>query len=176
MILRAIDRIETIIVDLKRQNPDRLLTSNVLQQVDLVSLLGQIIEEKGAEFRSKGLVIDFSSNTESVSCSLLPQDFAQAISDIIDSSVEAVSNHAPMIKVKLFKSQQKVFIELSDNGPGVSEALLDQLFDRGFKSEEAGQRNVGLAQAKLTIRSLGGDLYIDPKAPNTLVATIPLDH
>ena len=63
------------------------------------------------------------------------------------------------IKVSSMRSNGEVFVEVSDNGPGISDTVQAQLF-KPFASARAGGSGLGLAIARELARGHGGDVEL----------------
>ncbi len=70
--------------------------------------------------------------------------------------------HAPAASVTLTAARVGPFVELevTDDGPGVADAVRPRLFDRGFTTRRDGS-GLGLDIAMQLVRSEGGDLFCD---------------
>jgi two-component system sensor histidine kinase MtrB len=74
----------------------------------------------------------------------------------------ALRHGAPPVRVDIRADREQVWIEVTDHGPGLSEDVLPQVFDRFYKHDAARARTpgsgLGLAIALENARLHGGDL------------------
>ncbi|MBP2324939.1 two-component system sensor histidine kinase MtrB [Kibdelosporangium banguiense] len=74
----------------------------------------------------------------------------------------ALRHGGPPVRVRVSVSREQVWIEVTDNGPGLSERALPHVFDRFYKADAARTRTpgsgLGLAIALENARLHGGDL------------------
>lgn len=88
-------------------------------------------------------------------------EFKQSILNIIYNAVDAVKlyeekhpsvNYKAMIDVNIVSSRNKLTISISDNGGGVDEKIMDQIFDPYFTTKPQGKgTGIGLYMTRLII-------------------------
>ncbi|MCY1562735.1 Sensor histidine kinase WalK [compost metagenome] len=76
-------------------------------------------------------------------------------------------------------SAHNIVIEISDRGPGIPEASLDQVFMPFFRLESSRNRDtggvgLGLSSARSAVREQGGELLLSNRQGGGLVARIEL--
>jgi signal transduction histidine kinase len=69
------------------------------------------------------------------------------------------------------RREKLVCVEVSDEGPGVSNELAPHIFDRGFSG--AGSTGVGLALARALIEADGGRLELQRRRPALFSVFLP---
>ena len=82
------------------------------------------------------------------------------ITNIILNGIQASKVRTPVIKGKVNVSGKNVLIEISDNGPGIDEAIRDKIFLPGFSTKDSGS-GIGLAIAKHGIEQSGGQIWFE---------------
>ena len=107
--------------------------------------------------------ITFTSNLEeNLTCEIDKNKFRHAIDNLL-SNAQRYTNAQGSVNVKLYKSGQKVFIEVKDSGIGISEKDLPNIFERFYRADESrarvtGGSGVGLAIVKATVEAHGGTI------------------
>lgn len=147
--------------------------------VELIVLgesLKDLVIEKEAELSIKiKLVIDDNAKNSKV---LATRDlFKRMISNLINNSMESIQSAGKEADIKLsVKTQnEKVIIELEDNGFGFSEAvLLNNKFDRF--STKANGMGIGLSTAHSNLVKWAGGLEIKNKNTGALVTMWLKNH
>ena len=86
--------------------------------------------------------------------------FEQAVSNILLNAV----NYTPegsQIKIKAFLEDNDLILEISDNGPGISEEELVHIFEKFYrvKGSQAGGVGLGLTITKSIIEAHGGFIF-----------------
>ena len=88
----------------------------------------------------------------------------------------AYAGHA---RVRIARTDGHALIEVTDNGPGLPEALLERVFEPFFRAEpsrnrETGGSGLGLASARAVARAHGGDVTLLNRAEGGLLARVLL--
>jgi len=67
----------------------------------------------------------------------------QVISNLVENSIRYLGEKDPYIKITIYDMHEKVFVEVSDNGIGVSESDLPRIFERFYRTDKARSREQG---------------------------------
>jgi len=79
------------------------------------------------------------------------------------------------ILLRTFQDKNWIYLEVSDNGPGLSEDVLPRLFDAFFSTRKAqGAAGLGLYVSRGIVESYGGKLELKNHADAGAVATVRL--
>ena len=124
-----------------------------------------------------GKSILFSSESESNDLELAtdPDLLEQVLINILNNAVQSLSN-ATEGKVELRAYLDKlgrVCIQISDNGPGISEELLEKIFIPFFTTKQDGS-GIGLSVSQQIVRALGGTISVSSTPDITTSFTIRL--
>jgi len=95
----------------------------------------------------------------------------QAIINLIMNAAEAMSLAGGEITIKAYRQERSEFyfakpacvIEISDNGPGISEENMTKLFEPFFTTKSEKGTGLGLFITKLIIDNNKGNISIDSK-------------
>ena len=112
---------------------------------------------------------------EKVPVRLRPQSLRRALRNIIDNALR----YGGAAVVAFHKDTDHAIITVSDDGPGIPEAELEQVFEPFFRleksrSRETGGTGLGLAISRSIVRAHGGDISLSNREQGGLVATITL--
>jgi nitrogen fixation/metabolism regulation signal transduction histidine kinase len=102
--------------------------------------------------------------------------FGRVISNLIINGMQAVEPEVkPVIKIWLWMTDQAVFLEISDNGKGISDDLKDKIFIPNFSTKSTGS-GLGLAIAKSGVETAGGKIWFETEVGKgtTFYLTFPL--
>ncbi|MFJ2619068.1 ATP-binding protein [Glutamicibacter sp. NPDC087344] len=92
----------------------------------------------------------------------LARDLTTVIGNLVDNAIDAVADaSAPSIKISLTASDGLITVIVRDNGVGVTEDELGEIFTQGYStkaSSSAGGRGFGLALTRLICRRRLGDV------------------
>ncbi len=79
------------------------------------------------------------------------------LGNIIINAVQASSEKGRII-IKTYNKDETIYIDIQDNGDGIKEELLSNIFNQGFTTKTGGS-GIGLYSAKENIESCGGRIY-----------------
>ncbi len=86
----------------------------------------------------------------------------QILYNFIKNSVDSIGEKKGKIKIKTYRKENFLHIEVIDNGRGFPEEIKDKLFDPFFTTKKTGKgTGLGLSVCKDLITALGGEIYCD---------------
>jgi signal transduction histidine kinase len=91
-----------------------------------------------------------------------------AISNIIRNSIEAGANH---IEIRTRRKGQKTKIEIADDGTGIEQSMVGQIFDPFFSKK--GQSGIGLYLTKRIIELHRGQVEFARNEKTVFIITLP---
>lgn len=102
----------------------------------------------------------------------------RALSNLVRNAVRYAGKTGPIF-LKAERQRDQVAIEIKDSGPGVAEALLDQIFEPFYRPEPSRDRDsggvgLGLAIVKTCIEACNGTVSARNTPPSGLAVTILL--
>ncbi len=112
----------------------------------------------------KNISIKFSLNT-SASVSINPDQIRQALSNLLQNSIEALSKTKKtnkLIQIKTFIKNNKLVCSISDNGPGVNKRIKNKVFEL-YESSKNGSMGLGLWLTKYIISNHKGTVGLNMK-------------
>lgn len=110
-------------------------------------------------------IIEGSIEYENLSFRLVAGDLLQVLISILNNAKEALINNEvdkPWIKYELYKKEHIILITIEDNAGGVSEEIIDKIFNPYFTTKYNSQgTGVGLYSGYNIIKNkLDGNLYV----------------
>jgi signal transduction histidine kinase len=184
LLLRsAIQRIDDIANDLA----DKSLKAKQILQTQkeeisvclLSSLMEPIISEKRVQLRPQ-LNINILSQIDEKSYGLFAKinssEFKRVLSNLINNAVESLNSSGIVTANLLLESQDKIKIQIQDNGKGIPNEIIPKLMQKGASFGKEHEKNsgsgLGLYHAKTNIESWGGDVKIDSEIGKGTTVTI----
>jgi len=104
----------------------------------------------------------------------LPEDrLRQALLNLILNAAEALGEHPGTVAVSASRADQRLRLEICDDGPGFSRDLLDTGI-RPFVTGHEHGTGLGLAMVRRFVADIGGELRIANHAPHGACVTLDL--
>jgi two-component system osmolarity sensor histidine kinase EnvZ len=137
---------------------------------DLSELLQTIIDD----YRDQQIEVDFSGPAH-----LVYDGRPLGIKRVIVNLLENAVKYAQQPRITLRADEYSICIEVSDTGPGIPEAALEQVFDPFFRLEASRNRDtggvgLGLSAARAIVREQGGELTLSNRHGAGLLARVEL--
>jgi signal transduction histidine kinase len=111
---------------------------------------------------------DFDSSTGRIN--IVPQDIGRVILNLINNAFYAVNEkkkqhwhgYEPTVSVSTRKENGKVEVSVKDNGNGISQKVLDKVFQPFFTTKPTGQgTGLGLSLSYDIIKAHGGEIKVE---------------
>ena len=124
-----------------------------------LSLIGARAREKGVTLRLN-IAEDLTEALQLLDKNVLPELLKSAFFNILDNAVD-FSPMNEMISISLKTQGNQIVIEFSDQGPGVREDLISQIFKPYARDNSIGRNGsgLGLSISKKIIQLHGGEIY-----------------
>ncbi|QEI07531.1 HAMP domain-containing protein [Pigmentiphaga aceris] len=111
-----------------------------------------------------------------VACRCRPLSLKRAMTNLIDNALR--HGGSAEIRLQVEHSSSSLRIDILDSGPGIPQALLEQVFEPfvqlGARGEDALGRGLGLAIARSAVQAHGGELTLENRSAGGLNAIIRL--
>jgi signal transduction histidine kinase len=145
--------------------------SEPLTEVDLSALVDAVVED----FRDLGAPVTFDEETPRLQLRLRPSLMRRAVRNLIENAIK----YGVSADVRIVADTRQVEIVVADQGPGIPEDRLSDVFDPFTRLETSRNRDtggvgLGLALAHAIIADAGGSIRLQNRAGGGLDATILL--
>lgn len=136
----------------------------------LVVAKGSLASERGVE-----LAVDERSHVGELNLDTAAT-LETVIGNFVDNALEACAGAPdPEIRLRIEELDDSIVIEVRDNGPGVDDAILDTIFERGVSTKATDRtRGFGLALAKSVCEQRGGGVDVHNDHGAVFTARIPI--
>jgi len=147
------------------------------EEFNLSELLEEITDHLGEECSRRRIEITRDSTDESLTITADRQQIAVALGAVCRNAIEAVGQDGS-VQIVVDRRQSaagdRVVIEISDTGPGISAEVRRHLFDPFYSGREAGRGlGFGLSKCWRIITEHGGTIAVDSSSARG--ATISID-
>jgi two-component system sensor histidine kinase ChvG len=177
---QSLDRLDGLIASARRLDEATAdLVTEPRRPVDLQRLLGKIVASQAALLLRRGIQLQGELSPE-----IFVLGSEEMIETVLENLIDNAASYAPAgseILVRLRQQDTAAEIEVSDAGPGVPPAQLDQIFERYFsarrsRSEAASAANfgIGLSIARRNVEAMHGTITAENRLPDGLTVRIRL--
>ncbi|OSZ73598.1 hypothetical protein CAP36_16415 [Chitinophagaceae bacterium IBVUCB2] len=151
-------------------------SSNQKEATDINALADEYLRLAYHGLRAKDksfnatLKTDFDETFDKVS--IIPQDIGRVILNLItnafyvvnEKSKQSITGYEPTVSVSTKKNNDKVEINVKDNGNGIPPKVLDKIFQPFFTTKPTGQgTGLGLSLSYDIVKAHGGELKVETK-------------
>lgn len=151
------------------------------QDVLLAELAREVMDNLWPLAKEQGVEIRIEEKADEVFVLAEPEQLSRAISNLLDNAVK-FSEPGGIITVTLRRTEianeRTVSLAITDQGPGINEEILSNLFDRFVTSDNTSRRaqgtGLGLAYVEAVVRRHGGDITAANAAGQGAVFTMTL--
>lgn len=167
---RSIERLVRLVEDLHEIS---MLESNSIPVVPSTFVIQKLIEEVFEEFEmgatEKKMRFAFKPGTEgAIEVSADAPKIRQVLTNLIENAIKYGNPGGTITAGCYLTDGQRVYIEISDDGPGISEEHLPRLFERFYRADksrrrEAGGTGLGLAIVKHLVEAHGQNITVRSK-------------
>lgn len=167
---------------LSQRLADRVLGS-IQEPIIAALMLG-----KAAQARERGVALHLETHLEPGTQGLDPATLVSIIGNLIDNAIDAAylgsqqggaAGGDPWVELYLGRSEGDdgdLVIQVSDNGPGLADDEIEQVFTRGFSTKHAGAdgRGIGLALVRQLVNRHGGTIEVSRHVGAVFTVQLPL--
>ena len=162
---KAVERMTDILEDL-----DQIIEMEVKEikldiiKFNIVELVSDLFEDLKVQSKNRNIKLEFSKKYNPIWVNADKNKIAQVITNLLNNSI-SYGNENGITTVRFFSMDNIVTIEVSDNGPGISEEEIPRLFERFYRVEKSRDRHkggtgLGLSIAKHIIESHGQTINV----------------
>lgn len=165
IILRNVNHTEKLINDLKMTYQlDSGAFAYSPKEIQITRFLKELIIDIVNDPAFSDRNIEFESNADECTALLDPDLFRRAIQNIIINALTHNPSETKVLISARMDTQNSVHISICDNGVGISEDELPELFSRYYRGTNTKEKSegsgLGLAIAKQIIELHGGDITV----------------
>jgi PAS domain S-box-containing protein len=152
-----------------------------VSSVNLADLVAVCLREQSLRMREKNLTSSFEPSLEDTSCACDRNRILQVMANIVANAIK-FSPEAGDIRVELELIENRYQIRVSDEGVGIPEEELDQVFDKFYQSvrnrNQSGSTGLGLAVCREIIGLHHGRIWAEsnPRQGTSILFEIPREQ
>jgi signal transduction histidine kinase len=137
---------------------ERMLSVGELVGVNLSMILTKRIQEFSKDAKitysiPRNIYVEADSAINSV------------LHNIIQNAIFHNDKEVVEIDIKVEEKDDKIYVRIADNGPGIPDSLKEMIFRESFKGETTGRSGLGLYLVKETMKRYGGNVWVEDNIP-----------
>jgi len=134
-----------------------------LETIDMGHELEQLTAGFSEEYHHKGLAVELVENVQSCFVSIDVIQFRNVMENLLNNSLKYGKKENGQVDIRCLKEEKKVIISVTDNGDGVPDEMLTQIFDVFYRRDEARNHAIkgnglGLAISSKLIHRFNGTI------------------
>lgn len=126
--------------------------------------LNEVLEKALAQIQnhpnSKAIKIEKQYDEKMSPISADAEKLTQAFYNVIENALEAMQSDQGVLRLKTQQRGQQQAVQIYDNGPGISQEAINQLFD-AFYTDKNGKKGLGLTFTQTIINAHGGSISVE---------------
>jgi signal transduction histidine kinase len=144
-----------------------------MEQINVCELLEEIHGLMKIDIRKTKTDFSFTAQPKNLSILADPEQIQQVLINLVKNAVESVAKiSGGTVKIKAAADKnQRVFIEVSDNGPGIVPEAIEQIFIPFYTTKQKGS-GIGLALSRQIMQQHNGTLTVDSEVNKETVFTL----
>lgn len=174
-VMEDVDHLSNLVTELLAFSRADMKSKNIkLKRIDLLPVIQSAVKREASS------TVNIITNIEPDICIFAsPELLTRAIANLVRNAVKYAGDSGP-IYITAKKRANEAVIEIRDNGSGVPENFLDQLFEPFFRPEvsrdrESGGVGLGLAIVKTCVETCKGNVSASNIEPKGFAVTITLN-
>ena len=135
------------------------------QKLNVGGYFADCVEEIGMDMDSKGIQLNYTNLVAPETMIIAdPEQMKRVINNIISNSVKYMNKPQGKIDIRILDEQDSVRFEIEDNGKGIAQRDLPNIFERFYRTDSSrnsaqGGSGIGLSIVKKIIEDHGGYIW-----------------
>jgi len=148
------------------------------EKMDIIPIINRIIQSFELRIKEFSGDLTFHCKESEIYCNIDEDHFINSIYNLLDNSLK-YNDKRPIIEIKAYIKEGIVFIDVCDNGIGMSKETTKKVFEKFYRASTGNTHNVkgfglGLSYVKLVIEIMKGSLNIESQLGEGSTFTIQL--
>ncbi|MBM7072585.1 HAMP domain-containing protein [Shewanella sp. 202IG2-18] len=170
------EQLEELIEELLTLSRATISQSRLRQQTIIIDVLQQVIDDADFEAEQQGKLLFANTDIEDLQMFIYPTLLSRAVENVLRNAVRYAENK---VSITVTKSNQNLFIQIYDDGPGIEEKELNAIFEPFYRPDSARDRStggwgLGLAITAAAIKAHHGQIAAKNIEPHGLEINISL--
>ena len=138
-------------------------------KINVTDYFNDCVEDVGLDLESKNIQLNYTNLLDPSTVIIAdPEQMKKVINNIIGNSIKYMDKEKGIIDIRLREEEDSVQIEIADNGKGISQKDLGNIFERFYRTDTSrnssqGGSGIGLSIVKKIIEDHGGYVWATSK-------------
>ncbi len=141
-----------------------------LEEINLADAVSKSLDSVSGMVRTLDVTVDTKEIDEKLTVEANPDRLRQVLINILSNAVKYNSSEDPLIQVRARDDGKHIWVDIIDNGGGVSREDAEVVFEKFARGSHTGPvygAGLGLPISRAIMRAMGGDLTIQFAPDNT---------
>jgi signal transduction histidine kinase len=170
-LCHAAGRMRQLLADLPSVTRDNVSTAEVCDLREVIAAASEAAAT-AMDQHSADILLNVP---DGINLLLVRSHIERVFFNLIANAFEAMPGGGT-VRIAARKAATSVLVEVEDTGPGIPDCISDRLFEPFVTSGKEHGLGLGLALARQTVRSHGGDMWAEPAAGARFIISFPLGH
>ena len=150
------------------------------ERVGIRDYLADLMEEYQLELDGQEVRFEYDDLlTGEAEVHLDRKRFYQAVNNVVRNAIGHGPDHGLSLRVKLYRSDDRIALDIRDNGPGIAPDKLPHIFDRFYRidserTKDLESTGLGLAITRELIQAHGGEINVSSRKGEGTCFTVTL--
>jgi two-component system NtrC family sensor kinase len=136
-------------------------TDSVVQEVQLSELIENIITISAKRAENSHIVINTNIQNGLPPIKASPSEMQQVLLNLINNAIDAMEEKGGTLSISVKLERDNIVMEVSDDGSGIPENSLSQIFDPFYTTKPVGKgTGLGLSICYGIIKKMGGEISV----------------
>ncbi len=136
-------------------------------KTDVCTIIKSTVDSYQVQLQELKGSVEYHKQSDRCNVNTDSEQFQVAISNLIDNAIK-YCDKAPEIKIRTYNKNDFIIIEIEDNGIGIQQEYMNQIFEKYFRVPTGDLHNVkgfgiGLSTVKAIIESTNGKIEVKSK-------------
>lgn len=135
-----------------------------IKKVDINELIRRCIINNEGKLKEKGIILEVDMNDDKCFVNTDEDKIIQVVTNLLDNSIK-YCEHEGRIKLRVYYKNNKVLVEIYNNGPKLTEEEKIHIWDRFYKSDKSRTNKVstglGLPIVKMLLKEMGEEVWAE---------------
>lgn len=142
---KSIDRLVSLVDDLDEISKLESGRIPIIQESFVIQdLVRDVYEEMAMKAKNKNIELHFKKGTERpITVYADKPKIRQVLTNLVENAIKYGNEHGTITTGCYAMDDKNIYIEVSDDGPGIAEEHLPRIFERFYRADRSRSRNIG---------------------------------